>query len=59
MKLLTCRETLDLRALVHVESLQAPQLPEAFGEQKLENKMILNDMTHSQEGFGSAYRTPF
>ena len=37
---LTLRKALDLLAVLHNEVLQAAEMPEAFGEQKLENTIM-------------------
>ena len=54
----TCRKTRQLRAVPHVEILEAGQMPEAFGEQKNENKMIPNDVTHSQGAMSHTSNSP-
>ena len=43
MTRLTCREQLQLVTPLQVERLQVAEISEAFGHQKLDKKMILND----------------
>ena len=46
---LTFRKRADRFAAVHLEVRQVDQKPEAFRHQKLENKMIQNEVTHCLE----------
>ena len=46
MTRLTVREQLQLLAPRQVELPQVAEISEAFGEQKVKNKMIPNDTTH-------------
>ena len=54
MTRLTCREQLQLPTTAQVERLQVAEISEAFGHQKLDKKMIPNDVTHFLEAIGDS-----
>ena len=56
MTRLTVWEQLQLLAPHQVERLQVAEISEAFGHQKLDKKMIPNDVTHFLEAIGGSLK---
>ena len=56
MTQLTCREQLQLLTTPQVECLQVAEISETYGHQKLDKKMIPNDVTHFLEATGDSLK---